>query len=496
MALAATGLAVTSARADEAIETDYGDRTPVSVSNPGPRLVLGEAAFLGLQATWYWTLMGHGGEEMHFDWPSWKTKLFSLHSVVLDEDKFNTGAVGHPIAGTGYYQIARGYGLGPLGSFVASVAAEVTWQYLVEWDTKPATNDIIGTPLAGWVIGEATYRLGRYFAAGTPGIASCVGAAIFSPVATLNDGIVCSASGRAAGGDAAAARARRGWHRFDLGVASGPTTFDDATTRMETSLSAGAELVTNRTYQRPGAGASVARPGQWVDLAGRWLFGEGATRGGFFHAGSSIVGRYARRYDAPDAGAPPNGWGALVALGSSFDFASRDLPSVRDRTASVGLGGPLVELDGRHGILALRARLAASYGLAQVASLAYPVAAPSLDPQSVRGVLAEQGYYYAQAVLPSAELVAEAGDVRVAFDARGGRYWSIDHDDAHQSELRNDFSLRDDRVALAARAGIRPFHGPVAIGVELDSATRDSRAAATTVHLRERQVAGKLDLLF
>ena len=89
--------------------------------------------------------------------------------VTFDGDHFNTNALGHPMGGTAYYQIARGNGLGPGASFISSLLASTFWEYFVEIPEHPSLNDMILTPTAGAVIGEATYRLGRYFATSGPG---------------------------------------------------------------------------------------------------------------------------------------------------------------------------------------------------------------------------------------------------------------------------------------------------------------------------------------
>jgi hypothetical protein len=483
-----------SARADEAIEDGYGGGASTA-SVPYPWLVLGELTFLSIQSAWYWGVMPHDEKEMHFNWSSWQQKLTSVHSLVLDEDRFNTGAIGHPIDGTVYYQIARGYGLGPLGSFLTSVGAELVWQYVSEWDTKPATNDVIGTPLAGWVIGEATYRVGRFFAAGEPGVVNCVGAAVFSPVATFNDRTVCGGR-RAESAVDTAGVGRSAWHHFELGVGAGQTVFVGAGTRTETSFYGEGRIVANAAYGRPGTSVVTARPGQWTGLASRWLVADQRMRGGFFHADSLLVGRYTRRYSETDPGVEPDGWGALVGLGSSFDYDTRDLPTIDDRTASIGVAGPVGELRARRGIMALRARVAATYGLAQVTSLVYLAAVPVFATQSVRGVLAEHGYYYAQAVIPSATVEVEAGALRLVLDGRGASYWSIDHDDPHQSQMRNEFALWDGRLNLAATAAVRPFHGPVSVGVAATSADRESHAAGYATTVRERRLTGDVDMTF
>jgi hypothetical protein len=493
--LAAAGVyfITASARADEAIEDGYGDG-PSTASVRYPWLVLGEATFLGAQSAYYWGVLPKD-DKIHFNWSTWEHNVTSVHSLVLDEDRFNVGAIGHAIDGTVYYQIARGYGLGPLGSFLTSVGAELIWQYVSEWDTKPATNDVIGTPLAGWVIGEASYRVGQFFAEGEPGVINCVGAAVFAPVATFNDRTVCGGRRAEAAVDNAGPR-RSAWHHFELGVGAGETVFVGAGTRTETSLYGEGRIVTNTAYGRPGTNVVTARPGQWTGLASRWLVADERARGGFFHADSLLVGRYARRYSETDPGVEPNGWGALVGLGSTFDYDTRDLPTMDDRTASIGVVGPVGELRARRGIVALRARVAATYGLAQVTSLAYPAAMPVLATQSVRGVLAEHGYYYAQAVLPSATVEADAGALRLVLDGRGASYWSIDHDDPNQSQLRNGFALWDGRLNLAAAAAVRPFHGPVSVGVAAASADREGHAAGYAATVRERRLTGDVDMTF
>jgi len=79
----------------------------------------------------------------------------ALHEITFDGDHFNTNAAGHPLDGTAYYQIARGNGLGPGASFVSSFLASMFWEYFVEIPENPSLNDLILTPTAGAIIGEA-----------------------------------------------------------------------------------------------------------------------------------------------------------------------------------------------------------------------------------------------------------------------------------------------------------------------------------------------------
>ena len=101
-------------------------------------------------------------------WTSWRRKLFTTDEITFDGDHFNTNSVGHPFDGTAYYQIARGNGLSPAGAFLSTVLASTFWEYFVEIPENPSLNDLVITPAAGAVIGEATYRLGRYLAQSGP----------------------------------------------------------------------------------------------------------------------------------------------------------------------------------------------------------------------------------------------------------------------------------------------------------------------------------------
>ncbi|HEY0870545.1 MAG TPA: DUF3943 domain-containing protein, partial [Acidothermaceae bacterium] len=215
VAIVLFGRALT-ANADEA----WGDRVE-EAPQPGSaplylRTALEELGFLGLQTAWYWGHSFHGDEK--FNWHNWSTRLTSTHDMVLDDDKFRTGAVGHPIAGAGYYLIARGNGFNAISSFAITVLASTTWQYFSEWNEKPATNDLLVTPVAGWAIGEASFRLGQYFIERGPGVFGCVGAALFSPVATYNDARPCRFHRGDAGEEEGQERRPDLGHRFDLGV--------------------------------------------------------------------------------------------------------------------------------------------------------------------------------------------------------------------------------------------------------------------------------------
>jgi len=487
LVLTVLGLAV-SARTTLAAESVVTGRVEEGSSRARPlylRTVLEELGFLGMQTAWYWA-HAHGSNQGE----SFQTRFLGDEDLVLDDDRFRAGGVGHPIAGTGYYLIARGNGFGVIGSALATVLASATWQFFSEWNEKVATNDLLVTPAAGWVIGEASYQVGQYFLDRGPGLIDCVGAVLFSPIAAMNDARACrlGENQKYHRGD------QRRWHRFDLEVGSQRSVFGAGQMVSQLELAADARITSHRFYQRPGAGNNLAGPGQWTTLETSWLIGNDAEQGAQFHADSIAVGQYRRHYrESPDNGLP-DGWGSLLALGSSFNYGSRAIPVRWDRVMSVGLVGPMFELTASESPFELRVRAAAYYGFAQVTSLAYPQVASTLSNEVIQTVLREQGYYYAQAFLPSAEMEARYGQFQLKLMGRAGEFWSINADHIHQETFTDTFKLRDARLFTAAAVAFRPFCGPIRVVLEYANSFWSSSLLGKTVTEREQTVGGSIVL--
>jgi hypothetical protein len=403
------------------------------------------------------------------DWPAWKRKLMA-DDVTFDPDRFNTNAIGHPMGGVAYYQIARGNGLGPGEAFVATFLASMFWEYLVEIPEYPSVNDMILTPGGGAVIGEASYQLGRYLANSGTGIGNCVGALLFSPIASLNDRPIC--------------RSNPGQllPRAHLGLALGinRAVFDGNVVRDELAVALGSDIVTQRAYQRAGRGSVIVTPGQWTALYGDARFGPGRVDGVWFHAHAVWGGRYDRHYrvegdetDVPLGPTRPRGWGTMLGLASSFDYRLRDLPRVRDRVASFGLGGPMFEFSSRSSVL-VRASLTAQYAFAIVDSMAYRVESIQLVADVIKSPLRASGYYYAHGLVSAATLSVDLGPVGFSGDARGGVYWSIDVGDPEQASIQREVELQDRRLYLTGAMWSRPVVGALRFGLAVEHVRRAS----------------------
>jgi len=472
--------------------TDDTSLPPPPVKHPLVLTLAEEFAALAVQGVWYWGHSRYGSSGADVTAENFFSSLVS-DDFVLEDDSFRTNGVGHPIAGAVAYQIARGNGFGVGASVLASFLSSVAWKYLGEWNQTHSTNDIIMSPAAGWVIGETTYRIGRWFAAGEPGIVNCVGAAMLSPFATLGGSSVC----RLRGGDRpASAIVLRPWHRLAAEIGPSTSTFDDGDVRVGAMIGVAALIRANARYRSPGAGWTIAGPGQWSSVRSRLLVEGRVLRGTTFDADALVIGQYVRRYAATDGGASePNGWGALLGLSSAFNYEGRQLPIGWDRTASAGLLGPAIEVSGRRGPLALRAWVVATYAFSQVTSLAYAQARPSFAGVDLKDVLQTQGYYYAHGPISAAVLEGEVGGVRIAVEGRMANFWSIDSDYSNQRQIENNFSLRDTRVFTRAIASVQPFGGPLRVAFEFDDDRRDSRIPGTVVRSNERRFIASVALV-
>jgi hypothetical protein len=77
-----------------------------------------------------------------------------------DEDHWYHNYIGHPYVGSIYYNTVRCQGATPVESFFFSTAMSVWWEYAVESIAEhPSTQDLLVTPVAGSLMGEAVHQL-------------------------------------------------------------------------------------------------------------------------------------------------------------------------------------------------------------------------------------------------------------------------------------------------------------------------------------------------
>jgi len=95
-----------------------------------------------------------GWAEVTWDYAS----HFYEHDMEFDNDWYWTNFVLHPYQGSISYMMARGSNLNKFESFLYSVAGSTIWEYFCETNA-PSTNDMIYTPIGGFIFGEMLYKL-------------------------------------------------------------------------------------------------------------------------------------------------------------------------------------------------------------------------------------------------------------------------------------------------------------------------------------------------
>jgi hypothetical protein len=442
----------------------------LTVQNAYLKTVVEETLLLGLGTLWYWRSPSLSDADINWDWTDWKAKLFSTKDIVWDDNLFDTNVVSHPRAGFSYYQIARGNGFGFSASFLSAVLASTAWEYLSEFIEKPSLNDLIVTPVAGTVIGEASYQVGRYFASGPPNAVNQLGALVFSPVATINSW----ASGHDAARVLNPMGERQPWHRFEFGAGASRSAFSNGSGRDDVVLNLGDRIISNHLYLRPGEGMTPVAPGQWTEISGRLLLDSEQSSGIDFHSHVLMWGRYLRDYDEVPPGTEPSGWGAVTGLSASFDYYTRTLPNIRDHVATIGIIGPMLEVDRQRGGLRFHASAATRWGIALVTSLAYPAVAAELNGSFIKSVLRQQDYYYAQGLFSTAGMAVGYKNVELAVGGRLDAFWSVNARDRYQSKIQDDFSLDDQRASIGAALSTQPWPGPVRVVTSVERLSRRS----------------------
>jgi len=126
------------------------------------------------------------------DWTqdAWRNMKRSLSMApVWDDDDWQINYVGHPIAGSIYYNSLRSQNASIFHSFLFATAQSFIWEYFIEATAeKPSTQDLIVTPIVGAILGESTHRLTMNMRRNGFNFFERVFVVIFNPMFAINNG--------------------------------------------------------------------------------------------------------------------------------------------------------------------------------------------------------------------------------------------------------------------------------------------------------------------
>ena len=126
------------------------------------------------------------------DWAqdAWRNVKRSLSTPpVWDDDDWQLNYIGHPIAGSYYYNSLRSQHASIFHSFLFATAQSFIWEYFIEATAeKPSTQDLIVTPIVGAILGESAHRLTMNMRRNGFNFFEKVFVIIFNPLFVMNNG--------------------------------------------------------------------------------------------------------------------------------------------------------------------------------------------------------------------------------------------------------------------------------------------------------------------
>jgi hypothetical protein len=147
------------------LEYSLGGARSRSVPSCFHMVTKGSALIVGFELAMMGVMMAMPRESMKWepDFVQDATRNVGNHitsAPVWDEDDWKLNYLGHPYAGSLYYNTVRAQGASVGQSFLFALGASTFWEYFVEATAEPAsTQDLIVTPVAGAILGELVHRL-------------------------------------------------------------------------------------------------------------------------------------------------------------------------------------------------------------------------------------------------------------------------------------------------------------------------------------------------
>lgn len=109
---------------------------------------------------------------------------------IWDKDDWGLNYVGHPVAGSYYYNAMRSQNATIVQSFAFSTLQSNFWEYVVEGIAeRPSIQDLVITPIGGIILGEATHLLTLRMRRNGFNFAEKAFVLVFNPLYAINNGL-------------------------------------------------------------------------------------------------------------------------------------------------------------------------------------------------------------------------------------------------------------------------------------------------------------------
>lgn len=441
-----------------AMQTDKTE----SSSEQQPKKHLGRAvleyfALLAYSQTKYWVTYGDWIEDWHYEltWEDQKKRFFSLEAWKFDSNCFALNW-SHALAGALYYNFARTNNLNRLESLLFTLGGSFYWEYIVEWRNVLSIGDNIFTIIGGVSIGEAWYRLGKYFS-GKSGLGNRI-LGFLNPILKFNRWLDRKEIAKWP------QEPEPGWNKFDLFLGSrfsrSPTTGDHSGYLhggFHTQIIHIPEFGKQGQISRKESDtlfseiyfdiSSDDKGVEEVNLFSRVVFFghfkqniDQQQRGVAYYFGLGSAFAYFKKrsvafYD-----------GCEVKVKRGYDLQLEEPREFTDKFSVVHLAGPVFDLTSVQTKLKLRLVCDAYLDFALVNAYALNKYSEGRDISGIKTNLMYYGYYYGFGTTLSSDLNIRFGDLEFRGLLKYHAWGSLDGRDRFQEELTDDFHCKDSRL--------------------------------------------------
>jgi len=464
-----------------------GRRTPNHLRAAG-----WEFGLLGVGTVQYWT--ERDLNEFDWDFPPIVDRL-NFRAVRFDDNRFTTNTLGHPLAGLGYYGLARVNGLPVWQAMLYAAVTSTAWEFGLEWREKVSINDLILTPFSGFAVGEFVYRLGEYLNSAPYGgeLGNRIAGATLGFPQFIHDRMDDAEAPSSLPADELGFSSAY-WHRFRLAYQVSGLKNDVHGRATMHGVRAEAELLAMPGFMRPG------RFDLWFDdgVLTSFAFQMGTAQGHLAEVDmrfdASLVGYYRQHVDVSEGRA--QGYAGMVAYSAGFRHLDRWLLGRRDQLAVTHLAGPSFNLWLKRGDLMGRIKAGLHLDFVAVRSLAFPRWANEHGVFGIKTVLDKRGYYHGFGFSTGIGAEVAYHGLSLGADVGFALYRSIEGLDRKQEIVTRDPAHEDQMLEYDLTIAYGPPAGLVHLSVGVQGTLRWSHMGDATQNRRDRRLFASAGLRF
>jgi hypothetical protein len=420
------------------------------------RATLELAGVLGLGVVEYFREVGVNSRDwaLQYDWISLRRK-FTLDAWEFDNNRYNTNALSHSVAGTIYYTTARSNHLSILESALFAFAGSTTWEFFAEYREKVSINDMIVTPMAGMAIGEVLHQLGSFLDRGDQNLFTALLGSIFGGPQKLHDWIDHNSPTRSGEPTTALGLSKSGWHEFKLYGGSGRLSGDTSKTSGMIQIGFQTEVINVPSYGREGEISKVLTDGNFTKLLVEATMSQGSVEDFKFFAQAALAGYYRQSIQKGAAG-DLQGYSFFIGTGTALEYSLHDYaqgtPNAHsDKLTVVSVVGSNMELNLYLKGVHVRATLDMYADFAMLSSFAIDHYDRIGGDQSVlTNPMRNEQYYHAFGATITPRVLVEYKSFEIGAEAQAETFIAARFRDRNQDTLTNQIGNGDERARVKA----------------------------------------------